>query len=438
MRTPTLAGWGGASVPGREHVGEDLPALSRGAGLSRGLGRSYGDSSLPGQGVEKVVSTRLADRLLAFDPETGLLLAEAGLSLVEVLRWAVARGFWVPSVPGTQYVTLGGMVASDVHGKSHHRDGTFGRHVRSLLLRLADDRLITCSREENSDLFRATLGGMGLTGHILEVELELERSPSPWIWGESLRLGDLDGMVAALRESATRWPFTVGWLDTLASGRALGRGVLFRGRWAEPGEAPRQLPQPLRRRSLPFYLPEWALSTLSVSAFNRLYYLRHRRRPRPGLVHPEAFFFPLDAILGWNRLYGRRGFTQYQCVLPEGERPGATRQVLAELAASGAGSFLAVIKDCGPEGEGLLSFPRPGVSIAVDLPMGPGTQALVDRLNGRVIERGGRIYLTKDTLTRREHFQAMEAHRLLAFLEVKRRYDPEDRLRSAQYERLMR
>ena len=435
-REPRLAGWGGLSSPGREVVGEELERVASGRVLTRGLGRSYGDASLPPPGTREVAGSRLADRILAFDPETGRLRAEAGLSLAEVIRIFLPRSFWPPACPGTRFVTLGGAVASDVHGKSHHRDGAFGRHVTGLRLLLADGRVVEASREVHPDLFRATLGGMGLTGHLLEVEVRLQKVPSPWIIEVSERLAGLDRMIEGLRRAAAEWPFTVGWIDGVARGGRLGRGVLIRGRWAESGEAPRRPPRPPRRLIVPWTLPGWVLSRPAVAAFNALYYRARPAWPRRRLVHPEPFFFPLDAVLHWNRIYGRHGFTQYQCVVPEEDRPGAARRVLEELTRRGGASFLSVLKDCGPEGEGLLSFPRPGVTLAVDLPVRPGIQALVDALNERVLAEGGRVYLTKDAFTRADHFAAMEP-RLERFNQIRRKWDPDRKLRSAQSVRML-
>ncbi|KAB2949787.1 MAG: FAD-binding oxidoreductase, partial [Thermoanaerobaculia bacterium] len=238
--TPQLAGWGGLSVPGRELRSEHLAEVARGRSLTRGLGRSYGDSALPPPGVTTVAGSSRADRILALDPAAPRLRAEAGLSLRDLVWALLPRGLFPPVVPGTQYVTLGGMVAADVHGKNHHVDGTIGRHVTALRLLTAAGEIVDCSRERLPDLFRATLGGMGLTGHLLEVELALARIPSPWIVQETQRVAHLDEMLAALAGSARDWPFTVCWLDALAAGRALGRGVLIRGRWAAPAEAPDQ------------------------------------------------------------------------------------------------------------------------------------------------------------------------------------------------------
>jgi decaprenylphospho-beta-D-ribofuranose 2-oxidase len=433
---PTLAGWGNLAVPGHEVLSEDLERATRGAVLSRGLGRSYGDSSLPPPTQREVVGTRLADRILRWDARTGLLRAEAGFSLWDFNRLFLRRGWFIGSTPGTQFVTLGGMVASDVHGKGHHQFGSFGsQHVRSLLLRAPSGELVECSPEREPELFWGTVGGMGLTGHILEVECQTQPIPSPWIWSESERIDDIDHYVEAVKECGKRWPFSVGWIDCVSRGKQMGRGILDRGRWAEPHETGgRPLPY-TRRIALPFTFPSWTINGLTVRAFNTLWYWKHVRRRRAGLVHPDQFFYPLDALLHWNRIYGRRGFTQYQCLLPDEAGPGAARRFLDLLTRRGGASFLCVIKDCGAEGRGTLSFLRPGITIAVDLAVRDDTQSLVDALNELVIAEGGRVYLTKDAFTRPEHFRRMEP-RLPQFEALRDRIDPQRAIRSAQSVRL--
>lgn len=432
---PRLRGWGGLSVPGRERLGEDLVAVTEGAVLSRGLGRSYGDAALPPPGVMEVAGTRLADRLLAFDEQTGVLRAEAGLGLDAVRRIFLPKGWFSPVNPGTRFVTLGGMVASDVHGKNHHVAGTIGRHVRALKMRLASGEITEVSRELHPDLFRATLGGMGLTGHILEVELGLERVSSPWVWRESIRVPDLDALLEGL-ERSTSWPQTAAWIDTLQTGRSFGRGILLRGRWATPAEAPRGLPRDGFRPTVPFDLPSWALNDLSMRAFNFAYYWKQPPVFVEGVVSPQSWLWPLDAVNHWYRAYGRRGFTQHQAIIPRAAGIDAVHRYCRILADFGGTGFLCVIKDCGPQGEGMLSFPEPGTSVALDLPVNDGMQAMIDRLNRFVIDVGGRIYLTKDGFSRPEHVAAMEGARLPAFQEVRRRYDPELKLRSAMSVRL--
>ncbi len=430
----TLAGWGRVPVvPGYEVRSEDLESITRDVPLTRGLGRAYGDAALPAAGDERVAGSRLADRILSFDEATGDLTAEAGLSLDELYRAFLPRGWFTPVTPGTRYVTLGGMVAADVHGKNHHVDGCFGRHVQALTLRVADGRIVTCSRSEHPDLFFATIGGMGLTGHILLVRFRMVRVPSPWIYQEMQRVPNLDAFMDALKTSAASWPMTMGWIDCLSSGAAMGRGVLFRGRWAQPNEAPSTFPGLHAPIPVPFMFPNGVLGTLAVRAFNAVYY----RLPHPNrrAVHPKGFFYPLDVAGDWHRMYGPRGFTQYQCVLPASGGHDAARRFLEVVTQGGGASFLCVIKDCGAEGEGMLSFPKPGISIALDLALRDDTQALVDRMNERVIAEGGRIYLAKDALTRPDHFRAMET-RLDRFLAVRRTWDPEGRIRSAQSVRL--
>ena len=421
-------------VPGVEIRSENLEQLTRNLPLVRGLGRAYGDASLPAPCDFAVAGTSLADRILAFDVESGLLTVEAGLSLDHICRLFLPRGFFTPVTPGTRFVTVGGMVAADVHGKNHHRDGCFGQHVVSLKVRVGDGRVVLCSLTERDDLFRATIGGMGLTGAILEVTFRLARVPSPWIYEDHRSVGGIDEFVDALDTAARTWPMTVGWVDALSRGNNLGRGVLFCGRWAEPGEAPRHSPPPLRHLSVPFEFPNFAHSAHVVRAFNALTWRRYSAPRHSNIVHPYTFFYPLDHVGHWTRMYGRRGFTQYQCVLPRAAGREAVRECFDILTRKG-GAFLGVIKDCGPEGLGLLSFPMPGISLAFDIPMSDGTQSLVDTLNELVITTGGRIYLAKDALTRREHFSAMEP-RLGAFLAVRRRYDPDGRIRSAQSIRL--
>ena len=430
-----LEGWGRHPVVhGHERLSENLRKASHGANLSRGLGRSYGDASLPANG-DQVVGSRLADRILGFEASSGLLHAEAGLTLRELTWIFLPRGFCSPVMPGTAYITLGGMVAADVHAKNHHVSGSCGRHVERLRLALANGEVLWTSRDEHPDLFRATLGGMGLTGHILEVVLRLERIPSPWIQAETERIASLDDFLRGLKEAASEWPLTMGWIDCLKRGRGMGRGILYRGRWATAEEAPGRDPRPKKRWSVPIDFPSSLLNRATMGLFNFGVFHAHMPRLRRRIFHPEDFFHPLDKIRHWNRGYGKAGFTQYQCVLPDDEGPAATRRFLDLLTSLGAASFLCVIKDCGEEGEGLLSFPRPGTSIAVDLPMRSDTSEVVATLNRRVIEEGGRIYLAKDTFTTKEDFRAMEP-RLEAFLDVRRKYDPEGALRSVQSRRI--
>ena len=432
-----LSGWGMyPRVQGRQRLSENLERITEGATLTRGLGRSYGDASLPAPGGAPVAGSVLADRVLAFDLDSGLVRVEAGVPLMRLNHLSLPRGWFTPVTPGTHWVTLGGMVAADVHGKNHHVAGTFGEHVRSLRMRLADGRLIEVSDEHERELFRATLGGMGLTGHVLEATFQMVRASTPWIWQESEQVPNFETALERLAEAGREWPYTVCWNDLLNSGPGLGRGLLFKGRWAEPGEAPAKTPPWHGALTFPFLLPSWAMQPWMPRIHNVLRYLLHGARVRRGIVHPETFFYPLDVVLEWNRLYGRRGFIQYQAVLPGPHEHPRHRRLIDTLRKHRAAVYLCVIKDCGAEGRGLLSFPRPGVSYALDLPMGQEMQALVDALNELVLAEGGRIYLAKDALTRPEHFRAMERERLPAFEAVRQQWDPERRLKSALSVRL--
>ncbi len=434
LAAPTLQGWGRIPESGRELLGEDLVALTQGAQLYRGLGRSYGDSSLPARSTDRVINTRMADRILAFEAQTGVLRAEAGLSLAEMNRLFMPRGWFTPVTPGTKFVTLGGMVASDVHGKNHHVAGCFGAHVRALRLRLADDSIVDCSPTVEPDLFYGTIGGMGLLGHILEVEVQLAAIPSPWIWMETERVPNLDAYLAGLDAAAKTWPMTMGWIDVVSRGSSQGRGILMAGRWATVDEVGRRgAPRQPLQIALPITLP--LVNGLTTRLFNVAYYRKEIRRFKRRLVSPEPFFYPLDAVLHWNRSYGARGFTQHQSVLPRAAGAEAVRELLRELARLGGASFLTVIKDCGEEGKGVLSFPLAGTSLAVDLGIGADTQKIVDRLNEVVIAAGGRIYLTKDRFTRAADYARMDS-RLPRFVALRDRYDPQRRLRSAQSVRL--
>ncbi len=433
-----LSGWGRHPIGlGRVSRSERI-VLPPGSApvLPRGLGRSYGDAAVPGSRETLVIDVTRADRIIEFDAGTGLLTCEAGVSLAEIIRVFLPRG-WFPAVtPGTKFVTVAGCVACDVHGKNHHRDGTFGRFVERLTLQAADGRQVVCGPSIERELFLATVGGMGLTGLITEVALRLRPVESAWIALETRNARGLDEMLELLRASAADWPYTVGWIDSLAPGSALGRGVMMRGRHASREEvAGRRVPPP-RAIRVPVDAPAWLLNRYSVQLFNRIYHWRHGA-PARRLVSYEEFFYPLDAVLDWNRLYGRRGFLQYQCVLPRAAGVRPVRAVLERIAASGAASFLAVIKDCGPGWEAYLSFPQEGTTLALDFPYrGPATEALVHELNALVIEAGGRVYLAKDAVTRPEHWASMMP-RLGEWRAVRARWDPARRFRSAQSVRLL-
>lgn len=434
-----VAGWGRHPVmPGRVRRPEDLTLPEDGEPLvPRGLGRAYGDAALPATAGGLVLESTRADRIRSFEPATGRLHCEAGLSLAEILRLFVPRGWFPPVTPGTKFVTVGACVACDVHGKNHHRDGSFANFVDRITLRTAAGRLVECGPDRERELFLATVGGMGLTGLIVDVTLRLRRVESPWIVLETQGVAGLDAMLEGLRLSATHWPYTVGWIDCLARGRDVGRGILMRGRHATQVEAGTRRARTALPLRVPFDAPEWLLNPLFMRWFNRLYAWSHGSALKRRIVSYDAFFYPLDAVGQWNRLYGRRGFLQYQCVLPRAAGPGPVAALLERLAAAGAASFLAVIKDCGPASDAYLSFPMEGTTLALDLPnRGAVTEALVHDLNATVIEHGGRVYLAKDAVTRAEDFARMMP-RLAEWRAVRDRWDPGHRFRSALSVRLL-
>lgn len=432
-----LTGWGRyPAVEGETIEGENLTRLSSSATLSRGLGRAYADSALPPPGsTTPVAITPRADRILSFDEQTGVLRAEAGLSLSTIREVLLNRCWFTPVSPGTGYVTLGGMVAADIHGKNHHVAGCLGRHVRALKIRTGDGVVREIGPEQESELFYATLGGMGLTGHILEVELQLERLPSPWIYEESDRFDSLEGVIEALAEASANWPMTVAWIDTSARGKKLGRGVVMRGRWATAEEAPKEPPKAQYGITVPFEFPSGLVNPFTIRILNTLFFHKHPRRTRTHIVHPETYYWPLDFLHEWNRGFGRRGFTQFQCVLPTSAP--LFRELLERFQAMGGCSFVTVFKDSGEVGDGLLSFPQRGTSLTLDIPMrkDDGTQKLVRELIEMVVQNGGRVYLAKDAFVTREQFRTMYP-RWEEWMKVRKRFDPAGRIRSAQGQRV--
>ena len=399
-----LSGWGrypvlDCRVEGLHRLADLPDLLARSKTLiSRGNGRAYGDAAL---NPDLTLSMLPLDRMQAFDPCTGLLTCEAGVLLNDIIEAFVPRGWFPPVVPGTKLVTVGGMIAADVHGKNHHREGTFGAHVESLTLATADGEIRVCSRTQHAELFRATLGGMGLTGVILGARFRLQPIETAFVLAETVATRDLDETMAGF-EASRDWPYSVAWIDCLARGATLGRALLMRGRFMQRAALP--VPQaveplclpPAPRLTVPVDAPALLLNRVSIGLANQLYYRRGRARPGPRPMHLEPFFFPLDGIDRWNRLYGRRGFVQYQCVLPTAESPTGMTALLERIAAAGRGSFLAVLKLFGAAGDGLLSFPMEGYTLALDFPMRRDTPALLDALDRITHAHGGRIYLAKD------------------------------------------
>lgn len=362
--------------------------------LPYGNGRSYGDVCLNSEGA--LLHTRGLDHFISFDWEHGHLTCEAGLTLAEILTVIVPRGWFLPVTPGTKFVTLGGAIANDVHGKNHHRSGSFGHFVRRLELLRSDDNRFICSRSDHSDWFAATIGGLGLTGLITWAEIQLRPICNEWLAAETLRFRSVDEFFELSTESTRDYEYTVAWVDSTNRGRP-GSGVFFRANHAPSA------PHPLtstrsRSKNVPFTTPFSAINRFNVGLLNSVYFHGSKPGTSPELVHYEPFFYPLDGIRNWNRLYGPRGFLQYQCVLPSSSAREGLLEILKRIRTSGEGSFVSVLKVFGNAAKaGLLSFPRPGVTLALDFPIsGPSTFALLDSLDGIVTSAGGTGYPAKD------------------------------------------
>jgi FAD/FMN-containing dehydrogenase len=365
---------------------------AHGSTLPYGNGRSYGDSCLANS--NHVLYIRPLNRLIQVDWHRGTVLAEAGISLAEILEVSIPQGWFLSVTPGTQFATLGGAIANDVHGKNHHFRGTFGNHVRSFGLLRQGQELLTCTPEENAELFTATIGGLGLTGVITWAEIQLIPIRSARISSALLRFGNLAEFFALSAELDHRHEYSVAWIDCLATDRKAGRGVYIVGDHADDG--PLEIGRH-RKLNVPLILPVSPINSLSLRIFNEAYWRAHPARLTRRQVGYEPFFYPLDRILHWNRIYGRKGFQQYQCVVPDATAETAMHELLKVIAGSGQGSFLAVLKRCGDiASPGLLSFPLPGTSLALDFPQRAGLEKLFTRLDSIVRETGGRLYPAKD------------------------------------------
>ena len=441
-----LSGWGNYPVE-RCHVTSPhtLAALEevvvRGEQenyIPRGLGRAYGDSALnQNRGVIDQLSR---SRFLSFDEGRGELECEAGVSFADIMEWLLPRGWFAPTVPGSKYVTIGGAIAADVHGKNHHVDGSFGNFVLGLKLMVASGDVIDCSPTHNSEMFWATVGGMGLTGVIVSARLQLKKAASAYCSVDFRRTRDLDQTFEFISETEADYRYSVAWIDCLNAGRGLGRSVLMLGNDAPVDD----LPEPLRTRPLalpcrwiktvPPYSTGLLLNRFSAKALNTIYYARHSDRRR--LVSYDDFFFPLDSVLHWNRIYGRRGFVQYQALFPIATSRRGLIECLEKVVAAQSASFLAVLKSSGPASDGVLSYLFPGHTLALELPnTGQQLARLTSELDDILLKHGGRLYLAKDAMTTRSAFAAMYP-RLGEFREIKSRIDPSNRFVSSQARRL--
>jgi FAD/FMN-containing dehydrogenase len=374
--------------------------------LAYGFGRSYGDSCLAAS--NHIILTQSMNRIIAVDWSTGIICAQAGLSFADLIEIILPHGWFLPVTPGTKYVSLGGAVANDVHGKNHHVMGTFGCHVRRIFIYRSEEGIVECSPTVRPELFTASIGGLGLTGVILSVELQLRRVESTQIDQTSIRFGGVDEFFDLSKSHDQTHEYTVAWIDCLAKGRNAGRGHLIVGNHSQenPNHSPLQA-APTHGVSVPFAPPFSLVNGLSLRTFNTLYYHRQRQQTVHSSVNYDPFFYPLDRLKKWNRMYGKAGFQQYQCVIPHQEGTDIIKTILREIAKSGSGSFLAVLKQCGEmHSPGLLSFPLHGVSLALDFPqIEEKNIKLFNILDSIVHEAGGRLYPAKDAHMSARHFQ---------------------------------
>lgn len=412
MTAGTLASWGQYpahlqvphAVSWRDELAGDLEAAVAhyGSVLPFGNGRSYGDSCLAVS--DHVLHMRPLARFISVDWKNGVLVAEAGVTFEEILALAIPNGWFLPTTPGTRFVTVGGAVANDVHGKNHHVRGTFGRHIRRFLLLRSDRPPALCSANENADLFSATIGGLGLTGVIAWAEIQLIPIKSSWMDTTTIRFDSLTEFFELAADFDREHEYTVAWVDCLAKGTSAGRGVFIAANHATDGN----LDVDMRKRlAVPVTPPVSAINKLTLRLFNSTYYNAHKRGRHEGRVGYAPFFYPLDRILNWNRIYGPRGFQQYQCVIPDAGAEVATGDLLKAIAQAGAGSFLAVLKKCGAAvSPGLLSFPLAGTSLALDFPQNAKMNThLFSRLDAIVRDSGGRLYPAKDAHMSRDDFR---------------------------------
>jgi decaprenylphospho-beta-D-ribofuranose 2-oxidase len=398
--------------------------------IVHGGGRSYGDAALNDGG--RTILTAALDRIEAFAPDGGLIVCQPGVTFDMLLERFLPEGWLFPVSPGTAFTTLGGALANDIHGKNHEIDGSFGDHVRWLDLALPGGEVRRITPASEPALFRATVGGIGLTGLILRLAFAMRRVPSASVVVTEQRLRDLDAFMAALEACRRQASFSVGWIDTTASGRGFGRGIL---EIAEPAPADARKRTPRRQLSLPFDLPAGVLNPATVRLFNALYWRRVPAGGRTRVVPIERFLYPLDAIGRWNRIYGARGFYQFQAVIPDREAGAGIPALLRAVVAARSASFLAVLKTMGSAGKGFLSFPLPGTTLALDFPRRDDTAALLRRLEEITLAHGGRVYLAKDALLSPEAFRAMYPD-LPALRAVLDQIDPERRLASDMSRRL--
>jgi len=439
------AGWGKYPIESclvyRPESVEDLKEMlscQKEKQIAYGLGRSYGDTALNKD--EGLTLFNKFDHMLSFDEESGILICEAGVSLEEIINIFLPRGYFLPVTPGTKYVTVGGAIANDVHGKNHHVDGCFSEYVLEFDLLLATGETIKCSREENTDAFWATIGGIGLTGFITRAVIQLIRVETSYIKATYEKAENLDAAFEKFVENDANFKYSVAWIDCLSTGSSLGRSVLMRGEHALKEELPAKIKEPFKPSKgsmlkMPINAPSFALNPVSISAFNALYYASFKNETK--IVDSTSFFHPLDAIDDWNKLYGKKGFIQYQAVFPKANDPKAgIRKLLERLTEEKCSSFLAVLKSSGPANKGLLSFPMEGYTLALDIPIkNDSLFSFLKELDEIVLSHGGRVYLAKDATIDPDTFKKMYP-RWEEFIRIKKELDPDGLFSSSMSRRI--
>jgi len=440
MMKKRIANWGNYPVVETDEksfsFADQLPGMIKTAApvIARGNGRCYGDASLE----ENTISTLKYDKVLSFDTENGVFECQSGITLDKVLEVIVPHGWFLPVTPGTKFITIGGAVASDVHGKNHHVDGSFSAHILEMDILLGNGKLLSCSASLNSDLFWATCGGMGLTGIITRVKFNLKKIETSYIKQKQVKAENLEEVIR-LFDEYKQYTYSVAWIDCLKKGKNFGRSILILGEHAKKEElsekkalAPLQLPKK-RQITFPFNLPSFVLNQFTVKAFNFLYYGKNFKREINNVVSYEPFFYPLDAILQWNRGYGKKGFVQYQFVLPLESKQGLV-EILTCISDKGLGSFLAVLKVFGKQDD-LISFPKEGYTLALDFPVRKNLFKFLDELDEIVLKYGGRIYLSKDARMNPDVFWRSYEN-ANKFIDVLKKYNPGFKINSLQGRRL--
>ncbi|HPZ25057.1 MAG TPA: FAD-binding oxidoreductase [Kaistella sp.] len=406
--TQKVTNWGNFPVVEKEVKSEDsLQKIkdfvkSNNEIIARGNGRCYGDASLS----EHIFSTKRLNKFISFDRLNGIIECESGVLLSDILEVVVPQGYFLYVTPGTKFISVGGAIASDVHGKNHHAEGCFSEYVIEFSLLNENGEVLTCSREENSEKFWSTIGGMGLTGIILSAKFKLKNIETAYIRQESIKAENLDEIFKLFEESES-WTYNVAWIDCLQTGKNIGRSIMMRGEHAFKHQLPKKLQEnPLRLKkkfspTVPFYFPNFVLNNLTVKLFNFLYFNKQRSKEIKNYIDYETFFYPLDAVNDWNKIYGKTGFIQYQMVIPKEKGKEGMKRILETIAKSGNGSFLAVLKLFGKNNpEAYNSFPFEGYTLALDFKVNSKLKNLVEKLDAIVEEFGGRIYLTKDSMSK--------------------------------------